>query len=186
MILLNSDNPREGVRKRGFSKNYRGRYIGDWKVLEDALDMSAKHPYRHILICKCVHCGNVIEIPATFFTYKFELYQHCECHSHQTTNFDFEYLKSKMLLFLSEERNRAQHECVFDEDRERIDKFQQVIDFINSQSLNDYFKGRNNQILLSVKYKARSKYRRGEVNANQSKGQPSRKSSKGHRDRSTE
>lgn len=186
MILLNSDNPREGVRKRGFSKNYKGRYIGDWKVLEDALDLSAKHPYRHILICKCVHCGNVIEIPATFFTYRFDSYQHCSCHSHQITNYNFEYLKSKMLLFLSEERNRVQHECVFEEDKERIDKFQIIIDFLNSQSLNDYFKGRNNQILLSTKYKARSKYRRGEVNANQSKGQPSRRTSKECRDRGSE
>ena len=160
MILLNSDKEDKKVRRRGFRKTYKGKFIGDWKVLEDALDLAGKHPYRHILILQCVHCGRVTHFPATYFTYRFELYSHCGCHSHRETSYDFTNWRESMLLFLSEERNKAKNEAVFDEDKKRIDNFQRVIDFISSKTLDKFFKLRGNRVLLSTKYKAKSEVRR--------------------------
>jgi hypothetical protein len=160
VIFFNPDKEDKRVRRRGFSKKYKGKYIGDWKILEDALDLAGKHPYRHILIVRCVHCGRVTHFPATYFTYKPELYLHCGCHSHRETPQDFITWRESMLLFLSQELNKARHEAVFAEDEERIDNFQRVIDFLGSKTLDKFFKPRGNKVLLSTKYVPRSKVRR--------------------------
>lgn len=160
MIYFNPDKENRKVRRRGFSKIYKGKFIGDWKILEDALDLAGKHPYRHILIVRCVHCGRITHFPATYFTYHPEMYMHCGCHNHQETTQDFTKWRESMLLFLSSELNRAKSEAVFEEDLERIEQYQRVIDFLGSKTLDKFFKVRGNKVLLSVKYKARSKVRR--------------------------
>lgn len=138
MIILNED---KAIRKR-FVMNklvpYKGKMSNTLLVIEDVIDKAKKNPDNHRCICKCLVCGKIY--PRILPVKKIrEKAVKCPC-SNKHTRYKFLGKKGKMLKFLCEERNKAKNEAVFAKDLQRVADFDMIIHFLQSTSLENYFR----------------------------------------------
>lgn len=139
MIIINEDIAQSKKLIKESKSLLKGKIINNLLIIEDILDLGViNKSLRYKCVCRCLKCGNIM----TARSHDIKIGKiRCPCEK-INNKYKFRELKGKMLRFLVEERNRAEAEMLFEEDIERVNKFDTLIKFIGSRSLNSYFKNK--------------------------------------------
>ena len=114
----------------------KGKIINGYIVLEDMFYTNESKRTRHRCICKCLFCGKLHRMTA----YKLRKNEKpCRCHMQMNVVNRYRKMRKKLAKTVSGEINRLKAEALFEDDYKRIANLKEVLGFIESQSLDNYF-----------------------------------------------